>query len=115
MAGGRDVLRFLWVDDVTKESPEIIVMRFTCVIFGVSSSPNATIKHHLEKFHNTEPEFVELFLRSIYVDGVSYGTDNKEEVFKLYLKSKQVLAKGGFNLQKFATNSPFSYYGHALA
>ena len=33
--GDRDALRFLWVDDVTKESPEIIVMRFTCRIWGV--------------------------------------------------------------------------------
>jgi len=42
----RDVLRFLWVDDITKEEPEPIALRFTRVVFGVSSSPfllNATI------------------------------------------------------------------------
>ncbi len=47
----RDVLRFLWVDDTRKESPEIRTLRFTRVVFGVSSSPfllNATLKHHLE-------------------------------------------------------------------
>ena len=47
----RDVLRFLWVKDLTTEPPEIIELRFARVIFGVSSSPfllNATIKYHLE-------------------------------------------------------------------
>ena len=46
----RDVLRFLWVDAIDKPSPEIVVLRFTRVVFGVSSSPfllNATIKHHI--------------------------------------------------------------------
>ena len=48
----RNVLRFLWVDDVTKDDPNIIPHRFTRVVFGVSSSPfllNATINHHLKK------------------------------------------------------------------
>ena len=49
----RDVLRFLWVDDVSKSDPNIRVFRYTRVVFGVSSSPfllNATIKFHLESF-----------------------------------------------------------------
>lgn len=56
----RDVLRFLWVDDVDKVSPEIVVLRFTRVVFGVSSSPfllNATIKHHIEQYKQADPEF----------------------------------------------------------
>ena len=51
--GGRDVLRFLWVDDIEKKLPEILILRFTRVVFGVSSSPfllNATIRHHVEKY-----------------------------------------------------------------
>ena len=35
----RDVLRFLWVDDIEKKCPEIVVLRFTRVVFGVCSSP----------------------------------------------------------------------------
>ena len=49
----RDALRFLWVDNVQQREPKIITLRFTRVVFGVSSSPfllNATIRHHLEKF-----------------------------------------------------------------
>ena len=47
----RDVLRFLWVDDIKNPNPKITALRFTRVVFGVSSSPfllNATVKHHME-------------------------------------------------------------------
>ena len=46
----RDFLQFLWLDDVNKESPEIKLLRFTRVVFGVNASPfilNATIRHHV--------------------------------------------------------------------
>lgn len=46
----RDVLRCLWVDDVRKEIPEIVLLRFARVVFGVSSSPfllNVTVKQTL--------------------------------------------------------------------
>ena len=36
----RDVLRFLWYDDVFKDDPRITVMRFARVVFGVSASPS---------------------------------------------------------------------------
>ena len=35
----RDVLRFLWVRDIEEQSPNIIVLRYTRVIFGVACSP----------------------------------------------------------------------------
>ena len=47
----QDALRFLWVKDIQKEPLDLQVLRFTCVVFGVASSPfllNATIRHHLE-------------------------------------------------------------------
>ena len=100
----RDVLRFLWVDDIDKFSPEIVVLRFTRVVFGVSSSPfllNVTIKHHIEQYKEADPEFVEKFLRSIYVDDLSSGASKVDAAYELYLKSKLRLAEGGFNLRKF--------------
>ena len=60
----RDVLRFIWVDDPRKKNPDIIILRFTRVVFGVSSSPfllNATIAHHMENYRWEDPEFVTKF------------------------------------------------------
>lgn len=104
----RDVLRFLWFDDAKKENPKVFVLRFARVVFGVTSSPfllNATVKHHVERYEDDDPEFFETFLRSIYVDDLSTGGDTDEEAFQLYIKSKVRLAEGGFNLRKFVTNS----------
>ena len=45
-----DVLSLLWVDDIDKAELKVITLRFTRVVFGISSSPfllNATIKHHI--------------------------------------------------------------------
>ena len=104
----RDVLRFLWVDDIEKKNPEIIVLRFTRAVFRVCSSPfilNATLKHHIERYKNEDPEFVDQFLRSIYVDDLSSGAADNNTAYELYLKCKLRLAEGGFNLRKFMSNS----------
>ena len=55
----RDALRFLWIDDVKKDEPEVILLRFLRVVFGVSSSPfllNATVKHHIEKYKEEDAD-----------------------------------------------------------
>ena len=104
----RDVLRFLWVDDIQKRCLEIVVLRFTRVVFGVCSSPfllDATMKYHIERYKNEDPEFVDQFLRSIYVDDLSSGATDSDAAYELYLKSKLRLAEGGFNLRKFVSNS----------
>ena len=97
----RDCLRFLWVRDVKDETPEVIILRFTRVVFSVSSSPfllNATVNHHMETYQHMDPTFVDKFLSSIYVDDVSLGGDNVDSTFELYLKSKLRLAEAGFKL-----------------
>ncbi|CAB4006506.1 Hypothetical predicted protein, partial [Paramuricea clavata] len=105
----RNVLRFLWFDDVWSDQPKIIVLRFTRVVFGVSSSPfllNATISHHIEQYRAQDPAFVEAFMRAVYVDDLNSGGDDDKSAYTLYKKSKLRLAEGGFNLRKFLTNSP---------
>ena len=105
----RDALRFLWVEDAMAAPSEIVVMRFTRVIFGVSSSPfllNASIDNHIEKFKSIDQSFVKKFRRSIYVDGLTAGSHDVESAFEFYLKSKSCLAEASFNLRKFDTNLP---------
>ena len=104
----RDVLRFLWVDDISKADPEIRVFRFTRVVFGVSSSPfllNATIKYHLERFLGTNEAVVRCLLNSTYVDDIVMSADTDEAAFELYTQSKDIFRRGGFNLRKFVSNS----------
>ena len=64
----RDVLRFLWVKDVTVDEPEIVTLRFSRVMFGVSSSPfllNATLQHHVKKYAEAQPTVVGKLLKSM--------------------------------------------------
>ena len=104
----RDVLRFIWVEDTSKDPPDLRVYRFTRVVFGVSSSPfllNATIRFHLEKYLETSEGLVQHLLRSTYVDDVITGGPTEDEAFNLYIASKKIFREGGFNLRKFLTNS----------
>ena len=91
------------IRDAEEETPAVIILRFTRVVFGVSSSSfllNATINHHMETYRDVDPSFVEEFLSSIYVDDVSLGFSEVESTYRLYLKSKSRLADAGFKLRK---------------
>ena len=104
----RDVLRFIWVDDITKDEPKLQIYRFTRVVFGVSSSPfllNATVKFHLENFIESHKAVVEHLLQSTYVDDIVSGADSEDEAFDLYAQAKELFRRGGFNLWKFLTNT----------
>ena len=52
----------------SKVNPDVVILRFARVVFGVSSSPillNTTIKHHVEKFSSSHPEVVKELLHSV--------------------------------------------------
>ena len=104
----RDVLRFLWVDDITKEEPEFRVYRFARVVFGVSCSPfllNATVRYHLERFLDRHETVVKRLRQSTYVDDIVTGADSIEEAFELYKQAKDIFQQGGFNLRKFVSSN----------
>ena len=104
----RDCLRFLWVDDLDKEEPMIVVYRFCRVVFGVSSSPfllSATLRHHLKSYENEDAEFVRKVLKEFYVDDFNSGADSVEEAFTLYQKIKSRLEEASFRLRKWSSNS----------
>ena len=103
----RDVLRFLWFDDVNSKNCKMICLRFTRVVFGISCSPfllNATLRHHLDKYVTSHPKTVNKLTASLYVDDVITGANDEEEAYQLYLESKSIFKEGGFNLRKFVTN-----------
>ena len=105
----RDALRFLWIECIDKKEPKVVALRFTRVVFGVSSSPfllNATVRYHLEKFVLDQPDLVSQFLQSLYVDDLVSGADTEREAYELFRRSKEMFSSGSFNLRKFTTNSP---------
>ena len=58
----RNVLRFLWVDNIKSAELKLEIYRFIRVMFGAFCSPNlltATIRHHLEKYRNENEEFLD--------------------------------------------------------
>ena len=104
----RDVLRFLWVNEINDEDITIRRLRFTRVVFGVCSSPfllNSTIRHHLERYLTSHAGLIKKLIESFYVDDVVTGASTEEEAIQLYSESKSVLKDGAFNLRKFRTNS----------
>ena len=75
------------------------MLRFARFIFGALSGPfmfNATVKHHMKKYKEDDPEFANTFLRSIFVDDLSARANTDEEAHQMYIKSKLRLAEGGF-------------------
>ena len=97
------------MQDVEAEQPEIVVLRFARVMFGVSASPfllNATIAHHMQRYQVDDGPFVEQFLRSIYVDDLTTSSDSVEKTYEFHKKSKLRLAEAKFNLTKFPHKFP---------
>ena len=71
----RDVLRFLWVENLEDEVPQIMILRFKRVTFGVGLSPfllNATLRHHLSRYEEADPELIQQ-LRETLEDDQSFA------------------------------------------
>ena len=103
----RDVLRFLWIDDLERDNPELLIYRFCRVVFGVNASPfllNATLQNHI-KHCNTDMDFAKKLSESFYVDDLVSGERNDEDAFVFCHNSKECLSKGGFHLRKWVSNS----------
>ena len=103
----RDVLRFLWTDDLKAERPQPVEHRFTRVVFGVASSPfllNATIRFHLEN-SAADSDLISKLIKAFYVDDIITGAEDEAKAYRLYCNSKRIMMSGGFNLRKFLTNS----------
>jgi hypothetical protein len=66
---------------------------------------NATLRHHVSKYLETDPEFVKKVLESFYVDDLVSGESTVDKAFKLYDKTMSKMAQGGFKLRKWSTNS----------
>lgn len=94
----RDVLSVIWIDEI-KDNPKLQVFRFTRVVFGVSSSPNAT---NLECYLEANKAIIWCLLQSTYVDDIVTGTETEEAAIELYMhKSRTCFAREGLILESF--------------
>ena len=103
----RDMLRLLWLDDVSSREPQVVQYRFCRLVFGITPSPailQCVIQHHLSRYKNSHEEIVKLLLDTLYVDDFPGGAANREEGFHVYCQAKEVMNGGGFNLRKWRTN-----------
>ena len=103
-----NLLRFLWTDDVNSLNPEIIKLRFMRVVFGLVCSPfilNVTLRNHLSKYENIDPEFVSTVIKALYDDDFASGKNTVLDCFKLYQKLKTRFREEGFNMRKKASDS----------
>ena len=55
---------------------------------------------HLQQYEECDPDFVENFLRNLYVDDSTGGGDTTSEVIGFYRKAKSRLLEAGLNLRK---------------
>ena len=101
----RDLHRFIW-----RARPEDPVKdyRMTRVTFGVSASPYLAVRtlqqaaiDHGEGY----PTAVTHILESFYVDDLLAGADSPGEAISLHHQLRGILAKGGFDLCKWRSNS----------
>ena len=96
------------MDDITKAEPEIVIKRFTSVLFGVNSSAfllSATIAIHMKKFIDINKNFVTKFLQDLYMDDSVTGVQNLDEAFDFYIFVKTLMFMAGFELTKWHSNS----------
>ena len=103
----RDVTRFLWIKDITKEDVDnnLQVYRFARVPFGVISSPfllAATVAYLL---NNEKSQNAALIKRDIYVDNVITGVETLHDANNLYLEVKAIFNKASMNLREWNSNS----------
>ena len=103
----RVFLRFLWLENASHPESKIAVYRFCRLAFGLNASPfllNATLRYHISRFKDEDPEFVRTMIESLYEDDLVTGEDDTTNAFPLYVKSKNRMARGSFNLRKWMTN-----------
>ena len=95
-----DSLHFLWHENFDADDPEVIILRFTRIVFGLMSSPfllNSTITSHVSqnivnKIHNVE--VLKKLLRDLCVDD-STTSFNSLRCRALY-KSKEMFIQWWF-------------------
>ena len=101
------MLCFLWFENPNSKTPDVVQYKFNLLVFGLRPSPilGTTIPYHLNLYKQCEPKMAELFQKSLYVDDLNAGAEDKKKAFDIYQKAKKIMSEGGVNLRKWNSNS----------
>jgi len=87
----RNMLKFLWFDDIESPKPQIVQYRFCYLVFSLTPSQTIlteTINHHIICYLMTEHNIAEILANEFYADDFKSGTQTIEKGFNLYQKAK---------------------------
>ncbi|XP_075991281.1 uncharacterized protein LOC142986630 [Anticarsia gemmatalis] len=104
-----DYHRVLWRGNTTSKNHDVDIKdyRLKTVTFGTASAPYLAIKA-LMKLAEDEgkpyPEAAKIIREDFYVDDVMSGGDTTEQAICLSKDVTTILKRGGFELQKWASN-----------
>ncbi len=103
----RDLLRFLWWTNGDTRKPSD-VYRMRVHLFGATSSPacaNLALRENANRFMTECGEEASQFVkRNFYVDDGLKSVNTAKEALQLINASRDLCARGGFNLHKFLCN-----------
>lgn len=100
-----DYQRIFWRDNPNAELKHIRLLRVT---FGTSSAPYLAVRSLQQLARDEGSEFplvAERVLDSFYVDDLLTGCESVAEGELMYQQLNQLLARGGFKLQKWSSSS----------
>lgn len=95
--------RILW-----RVNGELKEYRMVRVTFGTASAPYLATKTLQQLAIDEEPKFPKasrIARSDFYMDDLLSGVDNLEEAYELYSEMTQLMGSGGFELQKWGSNS----------
>ncbi|XP_035210925.1 uncharacterized protein LOC118185207 [Stegodyphus dumicola] len=101
----RDVVRFLWIDDLPDNVSHIQpkILRMARVLFSITSSPfllAAVIKFHLKHYYTMYPDTCLMLNESMYVDDLLSGAPNEEEAFRRSKEADYIIKGVGMKNSK---------------
>lgn len=97
--------RVLWRDSPEKEIEEFELVTVT---FGTSSAPFLAVRSLHQVAYDEGKDYplaAKIILNDFYMDDLMTGAETVEEGYRIYTEINNILAKGGFPLQKWISNS----------
>ncbi|XP_047999655.1 uncharacterized protein LOC125236773 [Leguminivora glycinivorella] len=97
--------RILWRENNKESVKEYKLNRVT---FGVSSAPYLAVKTLIQVALDESADFplaASRIRKDFYMDDLMSGCESEQEAIEIYHQMKTILSKGGFELQKWSSNS----------